>query len=64
MRKTKHHKPLLSDNRAQAMVEYALISFLILLGFMGTSQFVLPMFVDAYQAYYDQFYFMLNLPIP
>ena len=48
----------------QAMVEYAIISSAILLGTVTMSQFFLPLLVDAYQAYFDQFNFMINLPIP
>ena len=48
----------------QAMAEYAIISFfMITVGITG-AHFLLPLLMDAYQFYFDQFYFMLNLPIP
>lgn len=48
----------------QAMVEYAIISAAILVGTVTLHQFFLPLLMDAYQFYFDVFFFMLNLPVP
>ena len=61
--------------RGQAMVEYSLINWLLIVALvLSTSVKLIPgpagpmsiieMFLDAYQAYYDSFYFVLNLPFP
>ena len=49
---------------AQAMTEYAIITAALLGTMMVLQKYLLPDMIDAYQAYYDQLYFMLNLPIP
>ena len=50
--------------RGQALLEYTLISFVILVGFGGVFFAFLPEMLDAYQVYIDSFHFVLNLPIP
>lgn len=53
-----------SRNAAQAMTEYAIITAAFLGTMMVLQRYLLPDLIDAYQAYFDQLYFMLNLPIP
>lgn len=48
----------------QAMVEYALISTAILIATAVSGRYMLPHLIGSYQAYFNQFYFMLTLPIP
>ncbi|MBI5527077.1 MAG: hypothetical protein HY897_12150 [Deltaproteobacteria bacterium] len=55
---------LAAGERGQAMAEYAIISFALLVSSITLGHFFLPVLMDAYQFYFDQFYFMLNLPIP
>jgi hypothetical protein len=67
--------------RGQAMVEYSMINWLLIVGLVlastvrmipsGVNQFgviqkrnVIEMFLEAYQTYYDSFYFVLNMPFP
>jgi hypothetical protein len=57
-------RTLLAGERGQAMAEYAIISFALLVSSITLGHFFLPVLMDAYQFYFDQFYFMLNLPIP
>jgi hypothetical protein len=65
-------------SRGQAMVEYSFINFvLVILLCLTTTVRVLPgsggtplkrnlieYFLEAYQVYYDSYYFVLNLPFP
>lgn len=59
-------------SRGQAMVEYSAINWLIALALcLSLSSNVFPgrknlieLFMDAYQVYYDSYYFVLNLPFP
>jgi hypothetical protein len=64
--------------RGQAMVEYSALNWVLIAGlalglnapvfrpFQGQSggRSVIDLFLEAYQVYYDSFYFLLNLPIP
>lgn len=63
--------------RGQAMAEYAVINWILILSLVfvtscpvptmagsGPGQNVIELFLNAYQAYYDSFYFVLNLPFP
>jgi len=58
--------------RGQAMVEYSLITWLLFAGLaVGMSVPMFPgkknlieIFLDAYQIYYDSFYYVLNMPFP
>ena len=67
--------------RGQAMVEYSMINWLLIVGLVLASTVkmvpgppnqwgviqkrnVIEMFLDAYQTYYDSFYFVLNMPFP
>jgi hypothetical protein len=67
MRKTKARQ-----RRGQAMVEYSAINWLIALALcLSLTSNVFPgrknlieLFLDAYQVYYDSYYFVLNLPFP
>ena len=54
----------LGGERGQAMAEYAIISWALLIGTVSLSKFFLPLILDAYQFYFDVFFFILNLPIP
>lgn len=60
----KRLKKFIGCDAAQAMTEYALITGALLGTMMVLQKYLLPDLIDAYQAYYDQLYFMLNLPIP
>lgn len=65
-------------SRGQAMVEYSVINFVLIMMlclvstarvFPGTAtgtlrRNVIELFLDAYQVYYDSYYFVLNLPFP
>jgi hypothetical protein len=53
-----------AGERGQAMTEYAIISWALLIGTISLSKFFLPLILDAYQFYFDVFFFILNLPIP
>jgi hypothetical protein len=63
--------------RGQAMVEYSMINWLLIVGLVlgatvkmipgpggGPNQNVIDLFLTAYQTYYDSFYFVLNSPFP
>jgi hypothetical protein len=64
--------------RGQAMVEYSSINFILIMCLCLTAtapvfkgrlagdpnRNVIEMFLDAYQIYYDSYYFVLNLPFP
>jgi hypothetical protein len=58
--------------RGQAMVEYSAINWAIAMALCFTlSSNVFPgkknlieLFLEAYQVYYDSYYFVLNLPFP
>ena len=67
--------------RGQAMVEYSMINWLLIVGLVlacqvkmipGPKAFGTPnanknlieLFLEAYQTYYDSYYFVLNLPFP
>jgi Flp pilus assembly protein TadG len=72
--KMKSQRPLRARRgaRGQAMVEYSFINFLLIMMLViGMSvpifpnkKNVLEIFLDAYQIYYDSFYFVLNMPFP
>ena len=51
-------------SRGQALIEYVLITFAILMAAGGVAFAYLPEMIDAYQVYFDSHYFVLNLPIP
>jgi uncharacterized protein (UPF0333 family) len=62
--------------RGQAMVEYSILNWVLVLALIlgvsvrmvpatgGTRQNVIEMFLNAYRAYYDSYYFVLSLPYP
>jgi hypothetical protein len=68
-------------SRGQAMVEYSMINWLLIVGLVLASTVkmipgpkdssgyierrnLIEMFLDAYQRYYDSFYYVLNMPFP
>lgn len=65
-------------SRGQAMVEYSVINFFLVCALCLTAtapvfkgrlagdpyKNVVEMFLEAYQVYYDSYYFVLNLPFP
>lgn len=65
-----------SGERGQAMLEYSLINWLLILALVvgattvhiktpdGNEGNILTLFLRAFQTYYDSFYFVLNLPFP
>ncbi len=62
--------------RGQAMLEYSMLNWVLVCGLMlGATVKMFPgsgrqrenvirLFFNAYQIYYDSFYFVLNLPFP
>ena len=63
------------SRRGQAMVEYSLLNWVLVVALViGASvrvrwtddqqANVIDLFLQAYQIYYDSFYFVLNLPFP
>lgn len=61
--------------RGQAMVEYSVINWVLLVALVigatvkvrwtdDRQTNVIDLFLEAYQIYYDSFYFVLNLPFP
>lgn len=63
--------------RGQAMLEYSIINWVLIVALLlgatavkmdpegvGTEKNVIEMFFEAYQTYYDSFYFVLNMPFP
>ena len=66
------------QQRGQAMVEYSVINWVLVVALvLGSSMRVFPgdtvtaerknvieLFLEAYQTYYDSYYFVLNLPFP
>lgn len=61
--------------RGQAMVEYSMINWVLIVGLVigatvrirwtdDRQTNVIDLFLEAYQIYYDSFYFVLNLPFP
>lgn len=63
------------SHRGQAMVEYSLLNWILVVALIvGASvkvrwtedkqSNVIDLFLEAYQVYYDSFYFVLNLPFP
>jgi hypothetical protein len=66
-----------SKRRGQAMVEYSMINWILILALVamttapvlkgtagGGGKNVIELFLGAYQTYYDSFYFLLNSPFP
>ncbi|MBZ4417737.1 hypothetical protein [Myxococcus sp. RHSTA-1-4] len=78
MTPTPRSKPQRSTRRAargQAMVEYSILNWVLVVALVvGASvrirwtedkqSNVIDLFMEAYQVYYDSFYFVLNLPFP
>ena len=54
----------LADSSGQAMAEYAIVVAALMGGLVGLGFTFLPDFINAIQRYYDNFYIILNLPIP
>jgi uncharacterized protein (UPF0333 family) len=63
------------SQRGQAMVEYSLLNWVLVVALVvGASvkvkwsddrqSNVIDLFMEAYQVYYDSYYFVLNLPFP
>ncbi|KFE66414.1 hypothetical protein [Hyalangium minutum] len=61
--------------RGQAMVEYSMINWVLVVALIISSsvkmdwggaqkQNIFDLFFEAYQIYYDSYYFVLNLPFP
>ncbi len=61
--------------RGQAMVEYSMINWILVVALIVSAsvkmdwggkqkQNVIDLFLQAYQVYYDSYYFVLNLPFP
>ena len=68
-------RPKKAAQRGQAMLEYSIINWLLIEGLvLATTVRMVPTptgnknvietFLEAYQIYYDSFYFVLNLPFP
>ncbi|MGE6762189.1 hypothetical protein ACQKGO_29535 [Corallococcus interemptor] len=61
--------------RGQAMVEYSILNWVLIVALVigatvrirwtdDRQTNVIDLFLEAYQIYYDSFYFVLNLPFP
>ncbi|WP_224245661.1 hypothetical protein [Hyalangium gracile] len=72
LNQTRTHRRL---QRGQAMVEYSMINWVLIVALIIASsvkmdwggsqdQNVIDLFLQAYQVYYDSYYFVLNLPFP
>ena len=71
-------RSLVRLRRGQAMAEYSIINFLLIIALLfvggcpitgmdstaGGGKNIIELFLNAYQVYYDSFYFVLNLPYP
>jgi len=61
-------RPLLTalreDTSGQAMAEYAIVVACLMGGLLGLGSTFVVDFINAIQKYYDNFYIILNLPIP
>jgi Flp pilus assembly pilin Flp len=57
-------RDLAADEAGQAMAEYAIVVAALMGGLVTMGFSFLPEFIRAFQAYYDSFYIMLNLPFP
>jgi hypothetical protein len=65
-------------SRGQAMVEYSMINWILVVGLVLAANVrmipgpkddphyknLIEMFLEAYQHYYDSFYYVLNMPFP
>jgi len=62
-------------SRGQAMLEYSIINWVLVVALVigvtvkldlgsGERKNVIEMFLNAYQTYYDSYYFVLNMPFP
>ncbi len=72
---TQPRAPRRRQRRGQAMVEYSMINWILLVALVIGSTVkirwtgheqknVIDLFLEAYQIYYDSYYFVLNLPFP
>ena len=63
--------------RGQAMVEYSMINWVLVVALVisasvkikwtdrdADAKNVIDLFLEAYQVYYDSYYYVLNLPFP
>ena len=82
MRRTDRRQSSNRLTRGQAMVEYSMLNWVLIVGLVlacevrmipgpkGTqgdgsqSRNLIELFLEAYQTYYDSYYFVLNLPFP
>jgi hypothetical protein len=75
MNPLKKTRPRSRRQRGQAMVEYSMINWVLVVALIVSSsvkmdwggsqkQNIFDLFFEAYQAYYDSYYFVLNLPFP
>jgi len=72
MKRTRTQRRL---QRGQAMVEYSMVNWILIVALIISSsvrmdwggaqkQNIFDLFFEAYQIYYDSYYFVLNLPFP
>ncbi|MDY7229436.1 hypothetical protein [Hyalangium rubrum] len=75
MKDLKKTRSARSRMRGQSMVEYSMINWVLVVALViGASvkirwtddrqSNVIDLFLEAYQVYYDSYYFVLNLPFP
>ena len=57
-------RELAEDTSGQAMAEYAIVVACLMGGLVGLGSTFVVDFINAIQRYYDNFYIILNLPIP
>jgi hypothetical protein len=72
MKRTRTQRRL---QRGQALVEYSMVNWILIVALIISSsvrmdwggaqkQNIFDLFFEAYQIYYDSYYFVLNLPFP
>jgi len=54
----------LRARRGQAMMSYAMFTFLILIGLTGTATYFIPRMMDAIDQFTASMYFAINMPFP
>ncbi|MBI3182194.1 MAG: hypothetical protein HYZ28_08620 [Myxococcales bacterium] len=73
--RTRSHSRRTAYRRGQAMLEYSMLNWVLAVALIlaGTVKIIpgarerqnlIELFLDAYQTYYDSFYYVLNVPFP
>lgn len=77
MKNLKKSRAARRRQRGQAMVEYSMINWVLVVALVisasvkirwtdkdADAKNVIDLFLEAYQIYYDSYYYVLNLPFP